>query len=326
MFKGTVTNLSISYDALNESNTFSRGDVISGRVTFDVSKEIKVEYLTVSAKGKASVHWTERYGRHTAFYKAKERYIKLENIIIKQNSEQNNLQPGTHVYSFTFQIPMIHLQIIILEVGPNFFFFSPNTNFKNFFFLIELPSSFVGMYGKVVYQLEAKLHRPWHLPNTSVKGFTVINPVNIQSPELLAPQMASKNKTVCCLCCASGPIALSARIERRAFTLGESIRIFSEIENGSSRTIRPKAEIVQKQTFYARGKEKSLVTKIVSVEGEPFFSGKTGTWNGELPRIPFNTSFSIQNCQILKVEYIVVVCMGVLILLSDVACSSCTFF
>ncbi|XP_066567784.1 arrestin domain-containing protein 3 [Amia ocellicauda] len=193
MFKGTVTNLSISYDALNESNTFSRGDVISGRVTFDVSKEIKVEYLTVSAKGKASVHWTERYGRHTAFYKAKERYIKLENIIIKQNSEQNNLQPGTHVYSFTFQIPMI-----------------------------ELPPSFVGKHGNMVYQLEAKLHRPWHLPNTSVKGFTVINPVNIQSPELLAPQMASKNKTVCCLCCASGPIALNARIERRAFTLGKN--------------------------------------------------------------------------------------------------------
>ncbi|MBN3308252.1 ARRD3 protein, partial [Amia calva] len=196
--------------------------------------------------------------------------------------EQNNLQPGTHVYSFTFQIPMI-----------------------------ELPSSFVGKHGNVVYQLEAKLHRPWHLPNTSVKGFTVINPVNIQSPELLAPQMASKNKTVCCLCCASGPIALNARIERRAFTIGESIRIFAEIENGSTRTIRPKAYIQQKQTFYAEGNEMFYVKKIVSVEGEPFFSGKTGTWSGELPKIPLDTSFSIQNCQILKVEYLVVVRMGV---------------
>ncbi|XP_066567949.1 arrestin domain-containing protein 3 [Amia ocellicauda] len=278
MFKGTVTNLSISYDALNESNTFSRGDVISGRVTFDVSKEIKVEYLTVSAKGKASVHWTESHGEDSESYNAEEKYFKLENTLIQQNSEQNNLQPGTHVYSFTFQIPMI-----------------------------ELPPSFEGMYGKVVYQLEAKLRRPWHLSKRSVKEFTVINPVNIQSPELLAPQMASKNKTVCCLCCASGPISLSARIERRAYTPGESIRIFAEIENGSTRTIRPKAYIQQKQTFYAEGNEMFYVKKIVSVEGEPFFSGKTGTWSGELPKIPLDTSFSIQNCQILKVEYLVVV-------------------
>ncbi|XP_066567952.1 arrestin domain-containing protein 3 [Amia ocellicauda] len=278
MFKGTVTNLSISYDALNESNTFSRGDVISGRVTFDVSKEIKVEYLTVSAKGKASVHWTETEDEETKSYNADEMYFNLENKLIQQNSEQNTLRAGTHMFSFSFQIPMI-----------------------------LLPSSFVGMYGKVVYLLEAKLRRPWHLPNTSIKEFTVINPVNIQSPELLAPQMASKNKTVCCLCCASGPISLSARIERRAFTLGESIRIFAEIENGSTRTIRPKAHIQQKQTFYARGEYKLYNKTIASLEGEPFFSGKTGTWSGELPRIPFNTSFSIQNCHILKVEYLVVV-------------------
>ncbi|MBN3308249.1 ARRD3 protein, partial [Amia calva] len=280
MFKGTVTNLSISYDALNESNTFSRGDVISGRVTFDVSKEIKVEYLTVSAKGKASVHWTESHNDRTISYNAEEMYFKLKHIFIQQSSEQNTLQPGTHVYSFSFQIPMI-----------------------------ELPSSFEGKDGKVVYQLEAKLHRPWHLPKTFFKEFTIINPVNIQCPELLAPQMASKNKTVCCLCCASAPISLSARIERRAYTLGESIRIFAEIENGSTRTIRPKVHIQQKQTFYARGKERSHVKKIVTVEGEPFFSGKTGTWSGELPRIPLDTSFSIQNCGILKVEYLVVVRM-----------------
>lgn len=36
-----------------------------------------------------------------------------------------------------------------------------------------------------------------------------------------APQAGTKEKTLCCWFCASGPISLSAKIERKGYTPGE---------------------------------------------------------------------------------------------------------
>uniref|UniRef100_A0A0E9RPI8 Arrestin C-terminal-like domain-containing protein n=2 Tax=Elopomorpha TaxID=32521 RepID=A0A0E9RPI8_ANGAN len=63
------------------------------------------------------------------------------------------------------------------------------------------------------------------------KEFTVFEHIDINTPLLLAPQAGTKEKTLCCWFCTSGPISLSAKIERKGYTPGESIQIFAEIEN-----------------------------------------------------------------------------------------------
>lgn len=83
---------------------------------------------------------------------------------------------------------------------------------------------------------------------------------------------------------------------------GESIQIFAEIENCSSRMVVPKAAIYQTQTFYAKGKMKEVKQLVANLRGESLSSGKTETWNGKMLKIP-PVSPSILDCSIIRVEY-----------------------
>lgn len=47
------------------------------------------------------------------------------------------------------------------------------------------------------------------------------NAANRAGVPLQAPQAGTKEKTLCCWFCASGPISLSAKIERKGYTPGE---------------------------------------------------------------------------------------------------------
>uniref|UniRef100_A0A8C3QNN7 Arrestin C-terminal-like domain-containing protein n=1 Tax=Cyanoderma ruficeps TaxID=181631 RepID=A0A8C3QNN7_9PASS len=110
----------------------------------------------------------------------------------------------------------------------------------------------------------------------------------------------TKEKTLCCWLCTSGPISLSAKIERKGYTPGESIQIFAEIENCSSRMVVPKATIYQTQAFYAKGKMKEVRQLVANLCGESLSSGKTETWNGKQLKIP-PVSPSILDCSIIRV-------------------------
>ncbi|XP_062272710.1 arrestin domain-containing protein 3a isoform X2 [Scomber scombrus] len=174
-------------------------------------------------------------------------------------------------------------------------------------FSLELPqtplaTSFEGKHGSVRYWVKAELHRPWLLPMKTKKEFTVFEHIDINTPLLLSPQAGTKDKTLCCWFCTSGPISLSAKIERKGYTPGESIQIFAEIENCSSRMVVPKAAIYQTQTFYAKGKMKEVKQLVANLRGESLSSGKTETWSGKMLKIP-PVSPSILDCSIIRVEY-----------------------
>ncbi|KAA0716604.1 Arrestin domain-containing protein 3 TBP-2-like inducible membrane protein [Triplophysa tibetana] len=180
---------------------------------------------------------------------------------------------GRHEYAFSFEIPQT-----------------------------PLATSFEGKHGSVRYWVKAELNRPWLLPMKTKKEFTVFEHIDINTPLLLSPQAGSKEKTLCCWFCTSGPILLSAKIERMGYTPGESIQIFAEIENCSSRMVVPKAAIYQTQTFYAKGKMKEIKQLVANIRGESLSSGKTETWNGKMLKIP-PVSPSILDCSIIRVEY-----------------------
>uniref|UniRef100_A0A8B9EJ64 Arrestin C-terminal-like domain-containing protein n=1 Tax=Anser cygnoides TaxID=8845 RepID=A0A8B9EJ64_ANSCY len=120
---------------------------------------------------------------------------------------------------------------------------------------------------------------------------------------LQSPQAGAKEKTLCCWFCTSGPISLSAKIERKGYTPGESIQIFAEIENCSSRMVVPKASIYQTQAFYAKGKMKEVKQLVANLRGESLSSGAVDLFLnlplviGTIPLHPFGSRTSSVSSQ-----------------------------
>ncbi|XP_041792403.1 RNA demethylase ALKBH5-like [Chelmon rostratus] len=92
-------------------------------------------------------------------------------------------------------------------------------------FSLELPqtplaTSFEGKHGSVRYWVKAELHRPWLLPMKTNKEFTQERTLLLLTLFLFlqSPQAGTKDKTLCCWFCTSGPISLSAKIERKGYT------------------------------------------------------------------------------------------------------------
>lgn len=203
MVLGKVRALGIYFDTLNENNlpVFSGGDLVSGRVVVDVAGDVRVKSLDIVARGVAKVRWTESRngGAHTAYtqnYTEEVEYLHHYDTLIGEEREEECpdesvtvLHTGLHEFAFSFNLPQM-----------------------------ALATSFEGKHGSVRYWVKAELHRPWLLPVRAKKEFIVFEHIDINTPLLLAPQAGTKEKTLCCWFCASGPISLSAKIERKGYT------------------------------------------------------------------------------------------------------------
>ncbi|KAL0192879.1 hypothetical protein M9458_011175, partial [Cirrhinus mrigala] len=77
----SIKELSLHYDPINESHTFSCGDIVEGRVVLEVTKEIKLT-------GDAHVSWTEGSGDDESSYSDHERYFKLKQYFIQESSKR----------------------------------------------------------------------------------------------------------------------------------------------------------------------------------------------------------------------------------------------
>ncbi|XP_042299786.1 arrestin domain-containing protein 2-like, partial [Sceloporus undulatus] len=99
-------------------------------------------------------------------------------------------------------------------------------------------------------------------------------------------------------------------IDRKGYTPGEVIPIFAEIDNCTSRTVIPKAAIIQTQTFIARGARKEKKSVVASIVGDSIAAQKREVWHGRALKIP-PVGPSILQCRILQVEYALKVCIDI---------------
>ncbi|XP_053153809.1 arrestin domain-containing protein 2 isoform X2 [Hemicordylus capensis] len=260
------------------------GELLSGRVVLDVTKGLKVRALAVCARGLATAHWLESksIGMNTVYsdYTAFESYLRRQQALIRDHGEVTVLPAGHHEFPFTFQLPE------------------------------TLATSFEGKHGSVRYWLKAKLHRPWASVKKAKKEFTVIEPIDINTPALLAPQAGAKEKLARAWYCNRGQVSISAKIDRKGYTPGEVIPIFAEIDNCTTRTVVPKAAIIQTQTFIARGNKKQKKSIVASIVGDSIAAGKREVWHGRALKIP-PVGPSILQCRIIHVEYALKVCIDI---------------
>uniref|UniRef100_A0A3B3TIZ4 Arrestin domain-containing protein 3-like n=1 Tax=Poecilia latipinna TaxID=48699 RepID=A0A3B3TIZ4_9TELE len=229
-----VNSFTINYDAVNEEGTFSQGDTVTGQVILSLSKETKAQRLFVKAKGDANVHWTRKHGERTHTYSAHRRYFKLKEFLIPEGTEGNVpnflsgfpetvLPEGTHVYKFSFRIP------------------SEN-----------MPSSFRGSHGKIVYKLEAKLSRSWRMDSTAEKE---LNFVSKSFSNFNSPQVGSTEKKMGMF--SKGQVHMDATVNKTAYAPGETILMSAKVNNASSRDMTPKFSLVRSVQFRAQGDTKN---------------------------------------------------------------------
>ncbi|XP_078253163.1 arrestin domain-containing protein 3-like [Rhinoraja longicauda] len=281
---GRVKTFVILYDR----TTYSCGEWVSGRIVMELTDKTEVKALKIHAKGEAYVHWTETSGtadsRRTESYTQRLRYFKHKYLLIGSESsdEVTVLQEGRHEYPFSLVLP---------QMPP-------------------LPSSFKGTYGHVKYWMTAKLHRPLKLRSKTKEPFTVFNHVDINAPRLLEPHTAMNEKIICCWCCASGPISLKARVERMGYVAGESVEIFVEIENHSSRKVVPKAAILRSTIFHAKSKKRGMSEVIIKTEGEPVLAGQNDSQNTMVLKIP-ELIPTLMNCTIIQMDYLIKVTLDI---------------
>uniref|UniRef100_UPI00398E95AD arrestin domain-containing protein 2 isoform X2 n=1 Tax=Pristiophorus japonicus TaxID=55135 RepID=UPI00398E95AD len=274
---GKIRGFSLEADRADDA-VYSRGQSVCGRVVVELRAAVRVRSLAVYAKGMASVHWLESrsVGMNTVYsdYSSFHTYFKKRQQAIPDNGEVTVLQAGRHEFPFSFQLPEENL-----------------------------VTSFEGKHGSVRYWVKAKLHRPWATVKKIKREFTVIEPIDINTPSLLAPQAGTKEKLARVWYCNLGHVSLTAKIDRKGYTPGEVIPIFAEVDNCCSRTVMPKAAIVQMQTFIARGTMKQKKSVVATLQGEGVATRKRGSWHGRPLKIP-PVSPSLLQCRVIRVEYV----------------------
>uniref|UniRef100_A0AAQ4QQ56 Zgc:110626 n=1 Tax=Gasterosteus aculeatus aculeatus TaxID=481459 RepID=A0AAQ4QQ56_GASAC len=264
----------ISYQPVNEKNTFTNGDCVSGAVTLELAKECEMESLMIKFKGKAEVLWTERYGQTTHVYHSKDKYFSIKHYFFGGKDLRGEWADSLR------RLMIQHRCSSALR----------NT-----------PSSFTGSVGKIVYSLEAKLSRSMRIPT---KDSTTINFVTKEDftshPELMTPQHESKDKKMKIL--NSGMVAMDLNLEKTGFFQGEGLKVLACIQNNSTRNIKPKYCVYRKHSFFAQGKRKCSTKDLLKEVGEPIVPSATEKFTKVIP-IPLDAEPSILNCSIIKAEY-----------------------
>ncbi|KAL3063096.1 hypothetical protein OYC64_002809 [Pagothenia borchgrevinki] len=285
----SVKSFTVNYNpASNEQNTFTSGDCVSGELTLEVAKECKINSLLIQFKGKARVLWSERIGQTTVTYYSKDKYFSIkhyflwdkdsgddnETLLTNQlgNPYSNVVAPGSHVYPFSFQIP-------------------PQ----------DMPSSFDGAFGKIVYVLKAKLSRSMRAPTKDSTKINFVTKADLTGdPGLMEPQHESKDKKMKFF--NSGTVAMDVNLEKTGFFQGEGLKVMAYIQNNSSREIKPKYCVYRKHSFFARGKRRVSTQDLYKEVGEPI-PPSTNQNVTRVLSIPLDVEPSILNCSILKAEH-----------------------
>ncbi|XP_049434207.1 arrestin domain-containing protein 3-like isoform X3 [Epinephelus fuscoguttatus] len=284
----TVKSLKVTYNPINEKNTFTSGDIVSGEVALEVAKDCEINSLLIKFKGKAEVLWTERHGQTTVVYHSKDKYFSIKHYFVRDKDHKDDneillttvngdthsrvIAPGCHIYPFTFQIP-----------------------------LQEMPSSFTGSVGKIIYSLEAKLCRSMRINKKDSTKINFVSKVDLSSdPGLMMPQHESKDKKMKFF--TSGTVAMDVNLEKTGFFQGEGLKVLTSVQNNSSREIKPKYCVYRKHSFFANGKRRLSTKDLFKEVGEPIPPSTSVNVTQVLP-IPHDLEPTILNCSNIKVEY-----------------------
>nr|XP_054748944.1 arrestin domain-containing protein 3-like [Lytechinus pictus] len=273
-------------------DVYKPGDTIYGEVKIVVSEEKgDIRGIQIKCVGKSYTHWTETEGsgdnQRTVRYTTKHRYFKQEVTLrgvakSESNSDRIKLSAGEHRFPFQFQLPSM-----------------------------SLPAPFEGQYGYVRYFVKICIDRPWKFDHHAKRLFSIFTVKDLNyEHNVLVPANHQVEKTVCCLCCASGPIILQGQIDKRGYVPGEYIFVSLDLQNNSSRTIVDiKAKLQQKAHFSAsncgRTHHRYVTKKITELKLDGCEAMGSVNYERMKMLIPPIPPCTYDNCPNIQLEYFV---------------------
>ncbi|XP_052795426.1 arrestin domain-containing protein 3-like isoform X2 [Mya arenaria] len=261
---------------------------VQGTLVLEISHGLRISGIYITVKGRGYVHWTNQQLRgpgkprfkDTHHHAASEEYFERTLVLCGDNNvdgeEKCYLPAGRYSYPFQCQLPG------------------------------RLPCSFEGEYGYVRYWVKAAIHKGRQIVQKTSVPFSVLSPLDLNGvPDSNKSVQESTEKTMCCLCCFSGPVSASIALPKRGFVPGEPIRFGAEISNFSSRRMAScSVELKMTTLFRADDDTRSTSQQVCKVKRKQKIGrGEEVTWyNDELVVPPVPPSCLI-GCNIISIKY-----------------------
>jgi len=269
----------------NPMKVYFAGQPVSGQVLVNVSQQPKkMKCLKVAMVGRGEVHWSESETRSvtvngetrnetvTRDYRASESYLDQEAVVFHGQS----LNPGTHLFPFTFLLPG------------------------------SLPSSYESRIGHVRYFIKADIVRDWRWNHKTKQHVTVNGILDLNLfPSALQAGSSHNHKTLCCLCCRSGPISALIATNRTGFVPGEMIGFSAEVDNQSTREMSGSfLNLVEVVTYRTPQKNKTEQRVVAEIRRGRIGPGCQDMWEGVTMRVPSVPPTNLAGpCNIISVQY-----------------------
>ena len=279
---------------LSEENlVYFSGSSVEGNVVLELSEPKNAQRISIFLSGLGLVYWSKSYTTgsgdnlqtHTIVYSDTQSFFSdMSKRLWGNDTQSQELAVGRHEFPFKFRLPM-------------------NSS---------LPTSFESRIGHIRYSLQATIWQStWKGAQTTTRAINVNEVIDINIPRLRAPLSGSNDKTVCCLWCASGPISLTATIDRGGYCAGESIAISVEAQNHSNIRMSYVRATLKQTIVYKAVYGTKVENKIIRrIEGPGIGRRGTSNWNNELLTIPATTP-SITTCRCIKLSYTLTVTVGI---------------
>lgn len=257
-------------------SAYSGGDKVAGRVIVEVAEVVQISAVKLFGIGCAKVD----YNKGKMHCRDEIEYLKYEEVLHLDHQPTDadgsiTLRPGNrYEFMFGFELP---------QAGC-------------------LVSSYVGKFGSVQYYVKAVIEKSSQLYAECKRYFEVVEPIDVNTQELMDPVTGAKQKKVTCMFIPDGSVSVSARIGRKGYCEGEDICIDAQFENSCSRIVVPKAAIIAKHIYRANGRTKEFHKKLTSVRGDHIISGMCDVWQGRVLPVP-KLKPTILGCDIIHVDY-----------------------
>lgn len=86
MFQQSIKNFSVVFETANGNLTVSAGDLITGHISFDLTKVTRISSLTMKVRGRAHVHWSSGSRKRRRHYSEKMEFFSMKSIIMQENN------------------------------------------------------------------------------------------------------------------------------------------------------------------------------------------------------------------------------------------------
>nr|XP_023029520.1 arrestin domain-containing protein 3-like [Leptinotarsa decemlineata]XP_023029530.1 arrestin domain-containing protein 3-like [Leptinotarsa decemlineata]XP_023029540.1 arrestin domain-containing protein 3-like [Leptinotarsa decemlineata] len=274
----------------NYTGQYYPGSQIQGKVVLNFETETKLRAVKVRVichehvefMGMESYHdpvSNERKSRDTLFQGDNDTFA-TELILYGGHSGATSLPIGQYIHPFNLILPN------------------------------NLPGTYSCEYGYINFKLIAIVDRPLALDYEDQIVFIVRSPVDLNAlmkPDLLEPTSYSEDKTICCFCCADGPIALDIELPKRTLIPGETVNVMARLSNLSSTNIEniqlKLKQVITCQVDIPSKDENEIENILVEITEVGLGAHGEHTYNFPL-MLPMNVpipNFSL--CKLFKVDY-----------------------